>query len=402
MTIPRLSTSAMFSQGLDTLLSKQSQLARTHLEMTTGRKLHQAADSPADAASAQRLEHTLAQLEQMGRSGERIGTRLGFQEQALDDASNLVMRASELAIRANSAALSQSERKMIAVEVRALRRDLIAVANRDDGNDRALFAGTQQGVTAFTDAGGNVGYNGNDGRNQVEVAPGLSISDTDPGSAVFMRVRTGDGLVRGEAAAANTGNLVLQKARATNSADWSAANAPLRLVFDTQDQYRLLDRDGEELAAGSYTPGQTLTHSGIEISLAGTPATGDEISIERAPNRDIFGTLERLADTLEASLLTASDRTAASNGLNAAIGDLSQAHSHINAIRADVGTRRARIDASDDTRIGSAISLKEQLSSMRDTNFVEAAARLSQQLTALDAAQAVMVQTRQLSLFSKL
>src|SRR5690606_27918661 len=99
-------------------------------------------------------------------------------------------------------ALSDQDRASIASELRAVRSELLAIANRDDGNGRRLFAGTRDGVIPFADNGGVVAYAGDDGRNRIEVSPDQHITDGDAGSDVFLRVRTGDGIVRGSAATA--------------------------------------------------------------------------------------------------------------------------------------------------------------------------------------------------------
>lgn len=398
----RISTSAQFNRSLEQIMRQQSDLHRTQLQMNSMTKLLQAADDPAAASSAQRLDHAISQLQQMGRDSDRVGLRLNLQEQALADAGNIMMRASELAVRANSPTLSQDERKMIAVEIRALRVDLLGVANRDDGNGRTLFSGNQQGGVPFSDNGGTVVYLGDDGRNTVDISPGVRVTDAEPGSLTFMRVATGDGHVRAEPASTNTGNLSLQYARTTNRADWQAADAPLQLLFNDAESWRLMDAAGNEIASGVYDRGSSITAAGIDIRMNGTPASGDSVRIGVAENRDMFATLEQLAYTLEAPLGTEQQRADAGSKLGNLINDLGRAHEHVLAIRADVGMRMARIDTASGIRSGAETSIKETLSTLRDLDYTEAAGHLTQQLTALDAAQAVMVKMRSLSLFERL
>src|SRR5690606_33534117 len=121
-------------------------------------------------------------------------------------------RVRDLVIRANTPTLSDQDRKLIAVEIREIRSQLLDITNRQDGAGRALFSGTRDGVVPFTDSAGIVSYAGNEGRNDIEVAPGLSVADTDPGSRLFMRMPTGDGIVRASAATSNSGSGVLGSA----------------------------------------------------------------------------------------------------------------------------------------------------------------------------------------------
>src|SRR5690606_40831081 len=139
------------------------------------------------------------------------------------------VRARELVIRANTPTLSGQDRRLIAIEMRQLRAEMIAIGNRGDGAGRALFAGTRDGVVPFADNGGTVTYAGDAGRNDVDVAPDLAVADTDPSSALFLRVPTGDGIVRGSAGASNSGTVLLASASVTDHASWNGNGVTVEL-----------------------------------------------------------------------------------------------------------------------------------------------------------------------------
>lgn len=396
----RLSTAGLHAQGLAALLQRQSSLAKVQQQLVTGDKLVRAAENPAGAAQAQRLDHALAELERFGGNADALAHRLHLQEEALVDADDVLARARELALQANVPTLSPSDRQAIGDEVRQLRQQLLAVANRADGNGRALFAGTRDGVVPFADAAGSVGYAGDDGRNLVDVAPDLALADTDPGSAVFLRVRTGDGTLRGSALAGNTGTAVLQSAGVVDAAAWPAA--PLRLEFTAADAYRVVDGGGTVLAGGTFAPGDTIAAAGLQLRVDGVPAPGDGFALEPAPNRDVFATLESLADALAAPVATPTQRAAQSNALGGAIADLSTAQDHLLRLRSGTGMRLAAIDGAGDTRLALDASMQETLSSLRDVDYAQAASQLGLELTALEAAQRTMLRIQGLSLFDKL
>ena len=197
--ILRMSTAGLHAQGLNALLKRQQDLARTQQQLTTGSKLNRAADDPSGAAQAQRLDHLVTALDTFGRNAGVLEQRLRLQEQALGDAGDQLIRARELAVQGNNATLSQTDRQALAAEIRQLRRQMLSIANRDDGTGRYLFAGRQDGVMPFAEAAGSVSYAGDDGQNLVDVSPDLALADTDAGSDVFLRVRTGNGEIRGTA-----------------------------------------------------------------------------------------------------------------------------------------------------------------------------------------------------------
>ena len=401
----RISTAALYQQGLQGLLRRQDEMARTQRELVSGVKLERAADDPAGMAQVQRLDHAVARLGQFGVNAGLLENRLRSQEQAMADVNDQLARAHELAIQANSPVLSDADRKSIASELRAIRTDLLGIANRDDGTGRRLFAGNRDGVLPFSESGGNVVYAGDDGRNQVEIAPDMSLQDTDPGSDVFLRVRTGDGLVRGTANASNAGNAVLQSTSVTDPAAWGRRD--LSVEFTAPDAWRVVDGGGVVIATGSYQApasgsSTTVSAGGVQFRLTGQPAAGDRFTVERAPVRDVFATLKGLADALEAPATTSAQSAQRANAVGASISDLGTAQDHMLAVRSATGIRLASLDNATDIREGTEVSLAESLSQLRDTDFAEAATRLSLQMTALDAAQRSMLRVQGLSLFDKL
>jgi len=396
----RVSTSGLHGQALQGLLKRQMEVARTQQQMISGSKIQRAADDPTGAAQGQRIDGALAALEQFGKSGDTLQRRLGMQEQALSDIGDKMTRARELAVQANSGAMSAGDKQVIATELRQLRADMLSVANRDDGNGRFLFAGRRDGVAPFADNGGTVAYYGDDGRNLVDVAPDLALADTDPGSELFVRVRSGNGEIRATPAATNAGNLVVQSTAVTTPSAWPGT--PLRLQFTAPDAYQVVDGAGTVLASGAYAPGDTINAAGVQTRLIGTPATGDAISLDPAPTQDIFTSLRLLADALEAPSGTQAEKAAQANALGNAIGDIGNAQEHLLNARASTGARLSSLDQATSTREAQNLALHTELSGLRDVDYAEAASRLSMQMAAIDAAQRTMLRVQSLSLFDKI
>lgn len=397
----RLSTAGIHQQGLSALLRQQSNVARAQLELTTQQKLINAADDPSGMANAKRLEHALSTLEQQDKDSALVEHRLRSQEQALTDVGTQLDRARQLAVQAGNGALSDADRASIAGELRQIREAIVAIGNRDDGTGNRLFAGSRDGVSPFVvDANGGVSYIGDDGRNQVEVAPGLRIGDTDPGSDLFLRVRTGDGLVRATAGAGNTGSGVLGSASVTDTAAW--AGRSLSVHFTAPDAFELRDGAGSVIASGPFVAGTAIAGGGIQMTITGAPATGDSFTIGKAPTQDVFGTLETLANALDAPAVTASEQAARQNAINRGLGDIRAAQDHFLSARADTGTRLAALDDATDGRLSYGVSLDTMLSNLRDVDPTEAASRLALQSTALEAAQRTLIKVQQMSIFDLL
>lgn len=396
----RISTAGLYQQTLSSLLAKQKDLAKTQQQLATGNKLTRAADDPTGAAQAQRLDHAIASLSHFDRGAGLLENRLRLQETALSDAGDYLAQARELAIQGNTATLSAADRKLLAIEVRHIRSELLAIANRDDGNGRRLFAGERDGVLPFSDSNGVVTYAGDDGRNVVDVAPDLALADTEPGSEVFMRPRTGDGEIRGSALPANTGTGVLQSTRIGDRAAWPAE--PLRLAFTSATTWEMRDAGGSVLSTGTYAPGGTIAAQGVQVQLTGSPAAGDAFDMAPAPRQDVFATLQALADALDAPADTPATRAKLGNAMSAGLADLATAQEHFLSIRAGTGARLNSLDAASERRSDEDVSLRASLSDLRDVDYAEATTRLNLQLAAIEAAQRSMLRVQSSSLFDKL
>lgn len=403
----RVSTAALHAQGLSALLRKQQEIAHTQQQLTTGVRITQAKDDPVGAATAQRLDHVLSMLGEFEKSAGAAEHRLRTQEDALADTGDVLSRARELAIQGNNATMSDGDRRAVAVEIRALRASLISIANRDDGNGRRLFAGTRDGVAPFVDGAAGIAYQGDDGQNHIDIAPEVAIADTDPGSAVFLQVRTGDGFVRGSANAANTGSGVLQQAQVSDATAWSGGALTVR--FTSPTNYEVVDASGVALVppvVGTYATGQAIPDPaaglGVQFSITGAPATGDAFTLQPAPTRDVFATLDALADALEAPSGTPADAARRANAIGGVIGDIATAQDHMLSVRASTGMRLQAIDDTADRRDSDEIALSDSISQLRDTDYAEAISRLTLQSTALEAAQKSMLRIQGLSLFDKI
>lgn len=397
----RLSTAGIHQQGLSALLRQQSNVARAQLELTTQQKLINGADDPSGMANAKRLEHALSTLEQQDKDSALVEHRLRTQEQALTDVGTQLDRARQLTVQAGNGALSDADRASIAGELRQIKEAITAIGNRDDGTGNRLFAGSRDGVSPFVvDANGGVSYIGDDGRNQVEVAPGLRVGDTDPGSDLFLRIRTGDGLSRTTAGAGNTGSGVIGSGAVTNTATW--AGRSLTVHFTAPDAYEFRDDAGGVVASGPYVAGTSIAAGGIQMTLSGAPAAGDTFTIAKAPTQDVFATIDTLAAALDAPAITAAEKATRQNAIQAALGDISSAQDHFLSARSDTGTRLAALDDAKDGRGAYGLGLETMLSNLRDVDPTEAASRLALQSTALEAAQRTLIKVQQMSIFDLL
>jgi flagellar hook-associated protein 3 FlgL len=393
----RISTGMMYQRSISTMLAKQAQLAHTQQQLSTGQKLVSAKDDPVAAGTAVGLDRALAELERFAMNGNAVQNRLGLQENALTQVGDAMARINELAIQANNAALGDDSRKAISTELKAIQAGLLDLANSTDGAGRYLFGGTADGSTPFAISNGGVIYSGDQTQRQVEVAPDMFVSDTLPGSEVFIRLRTGDGRIDGSAAAGNTGTGLLMDFSVTNTSTWTGGS--YQLNFTAPNTYEVRDASNALIASGTYSKGESIAFAGVQMKIDGQPAAGDSFSLGPAGTRDIFATVQGLITTLESNPTTDAQRAAMQNGLQSAMRDIATAQGRMIDARASGGAQLSAIDDAAALREANGITLKGTLSTLRDLDWAEAIGRYEMENTALQAAQTVFMQMQSLSLF---
>ena len=112
--------------------------------------------------------------------------------------------------------------------------------------------------------------------------------------------------------------------------------------------------------------------------------------------------VDQLARELETPRSNPAERAAQTNGLNVALSDISRALDHLVEVQTGIGTRLNVVDQEVELNENVKLQLQQSLSGIRDVDMVEAASRLSQNLTGLQAAQQAFARVQQLSLFEYL
>ena len=64
---------------------------------------------------------------------------------------------------------------------------------------------------------------------------------------------------------------------------------------------------------------------GLQVTLSGTPATGDSFSVTASVNQGVFTTVQNLVTALQQSSSTPSGQTQLNNSINSAIDNIGQA-----------------------------------------------------------------------------
>ena len=394
----RISTNLQFTQSLNALLARQTDAFKTQLQLSNGRKIDTAKDDPVGAGVSVQLDRARAELERFAGNSNIVANRLNLAEVALTSAGDRLLRVRELAVPGFNATQTPQSRSAIADELEQQLDALFALANSDDGSGRFLFAGSEGSVRPFSPGPAGVIYSGDQVQRRIDVSPSLSVADVAPGSEVFLRVPSGNGTFTARADGGNAGTLVLQSAALSGSTPWQPDT--YTISFDGAGGYSVTDGGGGVIATGSYVPGQAIEFGGAQLRFEGQPAAGDSFSVQPSPPQDVFTTVQGVIDALRLPSATPEQRAVQRNAFFASLEDLAQAQDQIIDARGEVGASLNTLDRTTEERAAQVLSLATTLSEIRDLNYAEAASRLSNQLLALEAAQASFVKVQGNSLFN--
>ena len=139
----RVSTKSFQMQWLANFTARQVQLADIQRQVSTGKRVTTAGDDPVGAAQIIQLQEGLNRLDSFAKNADTARRRLSLEESALTEAGDLLNRVRELAIQAGGATQTNQVRQALADEAREVRRNLLDLANSQDGEGRYLFAGNR-------------------------------------------------------------------------------------------------------------------------------------------------------------------------------------------------------------------------------------------------------------------
>jgi len=182
---PRISTAMTHQRSVQQMQARWARIEHLNLQMSSKKNLLTAKDDPVSAGTIQRLDRSVAALDQYAKNTNNVQSRLGLQESTMHAMTEVMSRIKDLTIKAHSGTRSDEDRQIIAHEIAQLKDSLVDLANSADGRGRYLFAGTSDAAAPFVTSGGVVTYQGDQTRRQIEIAPETFVKDTLPGSEVF-------------------------------------------------------------------------------------------------------------------------------------------------------------------------------------------------------------------------
>jgi len=393
----RIAFSQYYQQATQTIGSKQSQISKIQSQMSSGLRVQVASDDPVAAGQILSVNKAVADNAQWQTNATTLQNRLGLEDSTLSSVNTALQQIQTLALQANNATLNSSDRQSIATAMQQQLNSILQQANTQDGTGRYLFGGTNDGSAPFTQTASGVTYGGNSNYPSLQIGPTRELAAGDPGDAVFMQLKSGDGTLTVGANAANAGTAVVSSAKLTNAAQWDGGSYT---VSFNGGNYQVLDQSNTVVSSGAYTAGSAIQFRGVALTLSGTPSSGDSFSLGPSGAQDLFTTVQKLINHVGANPTTTAQQAQNQTAIYGSLQALSGAQSHVLNVLAGVGAREnAASDATTQLQTRST-QLQTALSGLQDLDYAAATTQLSQAQVTLQAAEQTYVQIQGLSLFN--
>ena len=396
----RVTQSLNQTQFLTAISSLESNLAQTQNQISSNLSFTTASQNPTAAGAVNNYNQALAQSQQYTTNANSAQTNLNTEDQALSQVQNQLQTLRDLALQANSGTLTNSNRTAIATQAAQIQNSLLSLANTTNGNGEYIFGGFAVQTQPFTASATGATYNGDQGSRQVQIAAGQSVADGDNGNAVFNQIKTGNGTFTVTANASNTGSGLIG---ATSVSTPSAfVGGPFTINFSSPTNYTVTNAANVQVAAGTYADGQAISFSGAQVTLSGTPATGDSFSVAPSTNQSMFTTVQNLITALQTGVTNGASNAALSNSIGNSINNIDQVLAQMSDVRATVGGRLNAITTQQSVSSSQQVQLKTTISSLQGLDYATAITTLDQQNTTLSAALQAYSLTQGLTLFKYL
>ena len=398
----RVSTSLLYALGVDAIGRQHERLLRIQQHVASGRRMLSPSDDPIGSAQALTVAQAKARTTQYSTNVGAATDALAHAEGVLGQVSNVLQAVRTHAVAAGGPALNDSDRRSIATDLRAQLAQLTGLANAKDGDGAFMFAGFSTATQPFAESGSGVLYSGDSGQRTLEVSPGRHLPISASGDNVFMRVANGNGAFVAAAAGTNAGNGVMTPGSVV---DPTALTGDSYLIqFTSATTYDVVDTTTASVvsAGNAYTSGSAITVAGMQVSISGPAANGDQFTLSPSTSQSVFKTISDLIATLESGVAGSTDRTRLANGLNRGLADVDQALEHVLTVRAEMGAGMRELDSLASGNEAQQLLHDQTLSRLQDLDYNAALSDFARQQLALEAAQKSFVQVSRLSLFDYL
>ncbi|WKE66716.1 flagellar hook-associated protein FlgL [Gallaecimonas kandeliae] len=401
----RVSTQMIFQSGLTSILGSQESLVKLRDQVSTQQRILQPSDDPAGAGTVLRLNEQLTTSEQYRNNGDSLKSRLGIAETTLSGMTDTLNSIRTLLVQANNGTNGPDDRDALAQQLEGLRDQLMDAMNTRDANGDYIFSGNEGGTPPYQLINGSYVYQGDQGKQQVQVAGAVAIDANFPGYDLFDNLAptlSAVGTLTAGAGTVSTQVVDSGQFEAFYRANYDPNNAPgntfsVTTVAGAPDSYQVTDSGGTVLASGNYVPGQAINFNGMDITLSGAAGAAADITLQPPVKDNILNALTSYAASLRDNSLTPDQRQAAAAAVQ---GGAQQTYDSVVGGQATIGGRVNVIDTLQSAAEAAEVNTKQTRADIAEVDIGEAVSKLAQQQTVMQAAYSGFHLVNSLSLFN--
>ena len=400
----RVSTNTIYGNGTGQMLRQQDALFRIQQQLSAGKSILTPSDDPIASVQALAITQSASINDQYSVNRNNAKSSLALEESVLKQVTEVLHGVYESAVQAGSGALTDADRKSIAIELRGQLESLVGLANNTDESGQFLFSGYQANTKPFVQTDLNVQYQGDQGQRLNQVGPTRQLVVGDPGSDVFEAIKNGNGVFTTTADSQNTGTGVIDIGSVVNPADLTGSDYEINFTVTAGvTTYDIVDATtGTTISsANPYVENSSISFDGMQVSIKGNPADGDKFEIAPSTNQSIFKTVGDLISTLESPTGGQSGgETRLANDLSTALRNISNGLDHILLKQSSIGSRMDEISTLEDVGSDQKIQYRQQLSQLQDVDYAQSISDFQRQQLYLQAAQQSYIKISGLTLFN--
>lgn len=186
----------------DSLNRSRLRLNELQRQNSTMKRVNAPSDDPVGNVKLMSIRNESLDNSQFEKNANLAKTFLNYTDSSLEEVTNLLVRAKELALgQASSAANGPESRMMVAEEIRNIMSEVNAIANRRLG-ERFIFGGFRTNTPPFESDGK---YTGDNGLITVEVQKDVFVGMNLPGDEIFLGVKKNKAPARAPGSEAEVG-----------------------------------------------------------------------------------------------------------------------------------------------------------------------------------------------------
>ncbi len=343
----RISDNMRFDQVKDNLSKNRTEMSNFQNQAATQKRVTKPSDDPVAATRVLTQRMDLEGKKQYEKNLNYALSFLNFTDSTLEELTNQLVRAKELAIsQANDPSSNKMSREVVATEIKQIYEQMVRIGNRKMG-DRYIFGGYKTTVPPFSEKGN---YKGDTGEMLINIDKGSFVAMNIPGSKIFL----GEGL-SGDGVSHSTTE------QPKTLEELKSLEAENQISPELKDKEELIRQKQEELPEAKLRGLASVYDEGEEVVI-------DKLGPAYHKGIDLFDSLKQL----EISLMT-DDKS----GVQESLEVLDEAISQVVLSRSQIGARVMTLDTAKETLTQGKLQSQSTISNLEDADIYEVVSNIN-------------------------